>query len=49
VHKLFIVPVSKIAGIEGNKLLLKNSNTEVIIGESYKSALMEIIRNKIIN
>lgn len=44
VHKSFIVPVAKITGIEGNKLLLKNSKADIIIGESYKPALMEMIR-----
>lgn len=49
VHKSYIVPVTKIAGIEGNKLLLKNIKAEIIIGESYKPSLMEIIRNRIVD
>lgn len=48
VHKSFIVPVTKITGIEGNKLLLKNTKADVVIGESYKPALMEIIKNRMI-
>jgi DNA-binding LytR/AlgR family response regulator len=48
VHKSFIVSVAKITGIEGNKLLLKNSDREIIVGESYKPALMEIIKNRMI-
>lgn len=48
VHKSFIIPIAKITGIEGNLLRLKNVTAEVQIGESYKSDLMEIIRNKMI-
>lgn len=49
VQKSFIVPVGKIIGIEGNKLVLKNVRADILIGESYKPALMDIIKNKIIN
>jgi two-component system, LytTR family, response regulator len=48
VQKSFIVPVAKIAGIEGNKLHLKNSKADIVIGESYKPALMEIIRSRMV-
>ena len=48
VHKSFIIPVNKITGIEGNLVHLKNVNAEILIGESYKAELMEIIRNKMI-
>lgn len=48
VHKSFIIPVSKITGIEGNLLRLKNVAAEILIGESYKADLMEIIRGKMI-
>jgi DNA-binding LytR/AlgR family response regulator len=49
VQKSFIVPVAKISGIEGNKLLLKNVAVDIVIGESYKPALMEIIRSRMID
>ena len=48
VHKSFIIPIAKITGIEGNLLRLKNVTAEILIGESYKTDLMEIIRNKMI-
>jgi DNA-binding LytR/AlgR family response regulator len=48
VHKSFIIPIAKITGIEGNVVRLKNVNEEILIGESYKPALMEIIRNRMI-
>jgi DNA-binding LytR/AlgR family response regulator len=48
VHKSFIIPVSRITGIEGNLLRLKNVTTEILIGENYKAELMEIIRGKMI-
>ncbi len=48
VHKSFIVPISRITGIEGNLVRLKNVTTEILIGENYKAELMEIIRGKMI-
>ena len=48
VHKSFIIPVNKITGIEGNLLRLKNISAEIIIGESYKAELMEMVKNKMI-
>jgi two-component system LytT family response regulator len=48
VHKSFIIPISRITGIEGNLLRLKNSTAEILIGENYKAELMEIIRGKMI-
>jgi two-component system LytT family response regulator len=48
VHKSFIIPVSRITGIEGNLLRLKNVTTEIMIGENYKAELMEIIKGKMI-
>lgn len=49
VQKSFIVPIAKIMGIEGNKLVLKNVQADIIIGENYKPVLMEIIKNRIVN
>jgi hypothetical protein len=46
VHKSYIVPVDRINGIEGNKLLLKNLVVDLVIGESYKGVLMDIIKDK---
>jgi two-component system, LytTR family, response regulator len=48
VHKSFIIPISKVTGIEGNILRLKNVAAEILIGDNYKADLMEIIRNKMI-
>lgn len=48
VHKSFIIPISKITGIEGNMVRLKNVTAEILIGESYKPELMDIIRNKMV-
>jgi two-component system, LytTR family, response regulator len=48
VHKSFIIPVARITGIEGNMVRLKNVSAEILIGESYKSELMEIIKGKMI-
>jgi DNA-binding LytR/AlgR family response regulator len=48
VQKSFIIPIAKITGIEGNLLRLKGVSAEIIIGETYKADLMEIIRNRLI-
>jgi len=48
VHKSFIIPISRITGIEGNVLRLKNVSSEVLIGENYKAGLMEVIKGKMI-
>ncbi|MEO6231871.1 MAG: LytTR family DNA-binding domain-containing protein [Ferruginibacter sp.] len=48
IHKSFIIPVSRITGIEGNRILLKDVTAEILIGESYKQDLMELIKNKMI-
>jgi len=48
VHKSFIIPIAHITGIEGNLLRLKGVAAGIMIGDSYKSDLMEIIRNKMI-
>jgi two-component system, LytTR family, response regulator len=49
VHKSFIIPVSRITGIEGNLVRLKNITAEIAIGESYKAALMEIVRSRMLS
>ena len=49
VHKSFIIPLEKIIGIEGNLIRLKDISADILIGESYKPDLMELIRNTMIN
>jgi two-component system LytT family response regulator len=48
VHKSFIVALPRITGIEGNLLRLQGVQAEILIGDSYKAELMEIIRGKMI-
>lgn len=49
IHKSFIIPINLVTGIEGNRILLKNVTAEILIGENYKTDLMEIIRSKMIS
>lgn len=49
VHKSFIIPINQITGIEGNRIVLKNVTAEILIGESYKDDLMEIIKHRMIS
>jgi two-component system LytT family response regulator len=48
VHKSFIIRIDRITGIEGNRVLLKNTSADVMIGESYKNELMERVRGKLL-
>lgn len=48
VHKSFIIPISRVTGIDGNLVRLKNVTAEILIGENYKAELMEIIKGKTI-
>jgi two-component system LytT family response regulator len=48
VHKSFIIPISRITGLEGNMVRLKNTNAEILIGENYKTELMEIVKGKML-
>src|SRR6476661_8463243 len=48
VHKSFIIPIDRITGIEGNLVRLRNVPSGILTGESYKPALMDIIKNKMI-
>ncbi len=48
IHKSFIIAINRITGIEGNQVLLKDVNAEILIGDSYKPELMELVKNKMI-
>lgn len=48
VHKSFIIPIDRITGIEGNRVLLKDTAAEIITGDNYKAELMKIIKGKTI-
>lgn len=48
IHKSFIIRIDRITGIEGNRVLLKNTNADILIGESYKNELMEKVRGKLL-
>jgi len=49
VHKSFIIPIAKIAGIEGNHVTLENIKADILLGDSYKPALMDIIKRKMVD
>ena len=49
VHKSFIIPINQITGIEGNRIVLKNVSAEILIGDSFKDDLMEIIKHRMIS
>lgn len=48
VQKSFIVNLQKIATITGNSIKLKNNDkADIVIGGTYKDALLEIVRNRL--
>jgi two-component system, LytTR family, response regulator len=47
VHKSYIISLSRVTVIEGNHVVLQNTTTSVPLGELYKQAFMERIRNKL--
>ena len=49
IHKTFIIPIVRVTGIEGNRILLKNVSAEILIGENYKADLMELVKHKMIS
>ncbi len=48
VHKSFIIPFQKITGLEGNRVHIKGVKAEILIGESYKAEVMELVRTRMI-
>jgi len=49
IHKSFIVAVNKIAAIEGNLVVIKNVRADILLGETYKAAFLELMKGKIIS
>ena len=49
IHKSFIIPIARITGIEGNRVLLKNVSADILIGENFKTDFMDIIKHKMIS
>ena len=49
IHKSFIVAVNKIAAIEGNQVVIKNVRADILLGETYKAAFLELMKGKIIS
>jgi two-component system, LytTR family, response regulator len=48
VHKSYIISIGKISGIEGNMVRLSGVTADIMIGDSYKPELMEIIKGRMI-
>jgi two-component system, LytTR family, response regulator len=47
VHKSFIIALNRVTVIEGNHVVLQNITASVPMGEMYKQAFMERIKNKL--
>lgn len=48
VHKSFIVSISSIKGIDGNSILLKNSSSSILLGDAYRNAFLDMMKNKLV-
>lgn len=48
VHKSYIIPYARIMRIDGNQIILKNVNADILLGETYKTFFWEKIKNKTI-
>lgn len=48
VHKSFIIALNRVTVIEGNMVVLQNITASVPLGELYKQAFMERIKNKLL-
>lgn len=48
VHRSFIIPLSKIARIEGSLIILQEDKVTVPLSDSYKAAFWQIVNNKTI-
>ena len=46
VQKSFIIAINKITALDGNRVILKNVSSEILIGETYKQHFLETIRKK---
>lgn len=46
VHKSFIVPLSQITGVEGNKIFIKDTTADIVLGDTYRQQFLNHIRDK---
>ncbi len=37
VHKSYIIPYARIIRVDGNQIVLKNVNADILLGETYKA------------
>jgi two-component system LytT family response regulator len=48
IHKSFIINLTKISSIEGNRTVLRNCTATIPFGETYKTTFLEAIKNKVL-
>jgi two-component system, LytTR family, response regulator len=47
IHKSFIVAVNKVTAIEGSQVRLKNVYADIVMGDSYRNKLLDIMKSKL--
>lgn len=48
VHKSYIIRIDRITGIEGNRVLLRETTADIPIGENFKNELMDRVKGKLL-
>lgn len=48
IHKSFIVSLNRITAIEGNQIILRGINSNILLGDTYKADFLEIMKNKLL-
>lgn len=47
IHKSYIVSLVKITAVEGNQVVLRNVKADILLGDAYKTAFMDIMKSKL--
>jgi two-component system LytT family response regulator len=47
IHRSFIIALNKITSIEGNRVMLRNTQAEILLGETYRAPFLERMKGKI--
>jgi len=48
VHKSYIVSLSKITTVEGNRIILKNINADILLGDTFRDEFLEAMKHKLL-
>ncbi len=49
IHKSYIIAISKIVSVNNNCIILRNRSEQIPISNTYKTAFMQVLTNKVLN